>query len=60
MDLVLFNIYFNILDDIKYPRIDMITLITIADARLPSICTQEDRIKIQAYSDKMEKQSGNN
>lgn len=38
----------------------MITLITIADARLPSICTLEDRIKIQANSDKLEMRSGNN
>lgn len=55
MDLVLFNISFNILDD----RMDMITLITITDTRLTRrVHTLEDRMKIQANIEKLEKRSG--
>lgn len=58
LDLVLFNISFNILDD----KMDMITLITVADTGLPRrVCTLEELFKlIQANIDKLEKWSGKN
>lgn len=57
LDLALFNISLNILDD----RMDTIPVITIADTRLPRrLHTLEDRIKMQANIGKLEKWSGKN